>query len=230
MYHKLAQISLLIGFLCFSIVPLFSQDEVRNLDSFDELVVSGKVRVMLVKGEAAKAEIDYYNLKADDININLKGRRLRITLNDGLIKNHQEVDVRLYYQELSSISVIAGAQLRSEEPIEAEDLRVRARSGAEVKLEIDTKVLEANAFEGGQLTLRGHTEKQDATANTGGRYEGHGVISQTTYVRVSTGGYASVHAKAMLDAVASLGGRIEYKGEPEKKYTKRNLAGEISGW
>ncbi len=210
-----------------ALTPVQAQDDVRQLDAFKEITISGKLRVELVPGDSERAEIYSEDHAPDDVNFKWRGDHLRISLVEGLVKDTEPVYIRLTYRELTSVRASAGAQLKSDYVIKADELDIKASSGAQMTLEIDTKRVEVSASEGGQIELSGTTEEQDASASTGGQYDGHRLRSPRTYVRASTGGRTRVEATDFLDAVANTGGWVEYSGNPAKKYTKSILAGSI---
>ena len=214
---------LLLGLSC----TAYGQDDVRQLDPFQEISVSGKLRVELVPGDSEQVEIYTEDLSPDDVNLKYRGNSLRISLIEGLIKNHEPVYVRVVFRELRSIRASAGAQVKCDEVIKGGDLEIKVNSGAQMYLDIEAEHLEASAAEGGQLELTGSAQEQDASASTGGMYDGHRLVSTRTYVRANTGGRTRVYATDFLDAAANTGGWIEYKGDPAKKYTKSVLAGTI---
>ena len=82
-------------------------------------------------------------------------------------------------------------------------------------------------MEGGQLYLDGASENLDCTAATGGQFFGAGLTSKRVYVRANTGGRAEVHATEHLEVSANTGGEIIYHGDPQTKYVKSILGGEV---
>ncbi|MEZ4983831.1 MAG: DUF2807 domain-containing protein [Saprospiraceae bacterium] len=166
----------------------------------------------------------------DDLNITLQGNRLKLSMVDGWVKNDGRLRIRLQYNQLSHIRVLAGAVLESRAVLTADHLEIKGGSGAEVTLEIAAKTLEGAAVEGARVMLNGTVDMQYASAATGGLYDAARLLGAHTDVKANTGGEAHVYASEYLDAAANTGGRIRYDGDPEKRFTKTNLAGEIRGF
>ncbi len=218
---------LLLALAFVSVSTAYSQDT-RSVEPFDKLVVSGKLDVVLERGTQERVIIESTDVPEDKINLTRRGNTLRIGLVDGWFTDRYErVRVRVQYTDLYMVRAAAGAHLRSNESITSDRLEVKATSGAEVTLDIATQTLEAGAAEGAILELTGTAETQFATANTGGEYDASDLQVTRTEVRANTGGKALVLALDELDATANTGGMIYYGGEPNHKYTKTNLAGEI---
>ena len=85
-----------IAIILFSALSLNAQDDQRKLDPFDEVVITGKIRVELIKAASESADIYTYDgVSPDKVNINIRGRQLRIGLLDGLIKRQK--DLKLFF-------------------------------------------------------------------------------------------------------------------------------------
>ncbi|MEL6655604.1 MAG: head GIN domain-containing protein [Bacteroidota bacterium] len=206
---------------------MLSAQDTRQIGPFNELVVTGKLDVTLVQGETEQVVIDTDRYE-DDINLSLRGGRLKLSLVDGWVKGDRRLRVTVHYRDLSEIRVTAGAELESEAVIVADQLEIKAGSGAEVDLELEVHTLEAGAVEGAVLELSGSVKNQYASAATGGMYNATRLAADRTEVKANTGGEARVVAMEHLDAVANTGGHIHYSGNPSQKYTRTNLAGDIT--
>lgn len=200
--------------------------QVRQVRDFDELILSGRLEVVLVAGAVSQVEILHSDIPEDKINISHSGSALRIsTLNR--IAEDDRVSLRITYQTLRGVKALAGAEVRNEGDLTGDKLSLRAGSGSVMQLQVQANALDAAAGEGGLLTLLGEVKDQDINASTGGRVVARDLEAQRTYVRASTGGEATVVARAELDAAANTGGKVYYAGNPEQKYTRTTLAGEI---
>jgi hypothetical protein len=204
--------------------------ETRQIGPFNSLIVSGKLEVYLEQGETDQVIIESADYPEGELNISLKGSTLKLSLVDGWIKGDRRLRLRVQYRSLDEIRVLAGAAVSSREVITADRLELKAGSGAEVDLQLEVNTLESAATEGARMELSGTVKNQYATANTGGEYDASRLASDHTEVKSNTGGLARVVANEHLDAVANTGGRIQYSGDPQEKYTRSNLAGEIRGY
>jgi hypothetical protein len=218
-------------FLVIGLVSLTHAQTVRKVGSFDEIVISGNLDVKLEQSDANEVHLDDRDGMDDAVNVSIQGRRLKISLLDGWLRqNNTTVRVLVRYERLVDLKVIAGAQVEVSETIETDKLAVKTGSGAELWLDVNTNMLEASVSEGGELTISGNTRYQEVNAATGGVYDGSKLEAEETNVRANTGGEATVVATRLLDAVANTGGQVRYLGDPEEKYTRSNLAGEIRGY
>ncbi len=208
-------------------VSLIAQKE-YSLDDFDELVVSGNVELILEKGSTNKISFQLENAENKDLYAKVYRGVLKIKLNDGIFKKDQKAYVKLTYQTLRSIKSNAGSYVGSKEAITIDQLVAKAHSGSRIELELNVNAVQGGAYEGGVLELTGFTESQKMTANTGGIYEGFNLECERSVIKASTGGEANVVANQKLEARASLGGTIQYKGKPEELSQSTSLGGSIS--
>jgi len=217
--------TLLVGTLLF-LSPLYAQD-VRKLQPFDEILVSGNITVLLQKGEEESATVEAHGISEDKISVYVKNGKLKLQLLDGFFYKNVDVNIVVTYRTLRLVNGIAGARVKSDAVIEADLFAVKAGSGAQVELEIKVNSLSAIASEGGELNLSGTTASQSASAATGGNYRALNLQCDRTEVRASTGGQAVVVALKSLDASVNTGGEVVYSGDPEERNTRNMLSGEI---
>jgi len=217
--------TLLVGTLLF-LTPLYAQD-VRKLQPFDEILVTGDIEVLLQKGEEESATVEANGISADKVSVYVKGGKLKVQLIDGFFYKNVDVNVVITYRSLRQVTGNAGSRIKSDAVIETDLFSAKAGSGAQVELEIKVNSLSAMASEGGELELSGTTASQNASATTGGQYRALNLQCDQTEVRASTGGKAVVVALKSLDASVNTGGEVAYSGDPEVRNTRNMLAGEI---
>lgn len=204
-----------------------SAQDVRKLQAFDAIHVSGDIDVLLEKGDTETATIEAHGISEDKVSVFVKNGKLKVQLVDGFFYKNVDVKVKVTYRNLRELQALAGADVTAAELIEADLFAVKAGSGAEVSLELKVNNLSASASEGGELELSGSTESQEASALTGGQYDALNLQCNRTQVRANTGGKAAVVALQSLDASVHTGGEVVYSGDPEERNTRNALAGEI---
>jgi len=198
-----------------------------KLDAFDEISVTGNIEVILQKSDEEKAIVETFDIPEEELNIGVRGQVLKLSMLNSVFNKHKRIKVTVFYKNLRAIRVHAGAELEAKEPIEGDALEIRTSSGADVLLDIKANKLEATATEGAILQLRGEVGSQKVSASTGGQLRALDLNCKNTYVRAGTGGEVSVVALESLDANASLGGSIEYTGNPDERNRKTILGGNV---
>ncbi|MFN7119614.1 MAG: head GIN domain-containing protein, partial [Saprospiraceae bacterium] len=205
---------------------LLAQSEYK-LDAFDEISITGNIEVILEKSDVEKAIVETFGIPEDELNIGVRGQVLKLSLLNSIFYKHDKVKVKVYYKNLRAVRAHAGAELEATAALEGDALEIRTSSGADVLLDIKANKLEASATEGAILQLRGEVDNLKVSASTGGQLRALDLMAKNTYARAGTGGEVRVVALESLDANASLGGSIEYKGDPDERNRKTILGGDV---
>ena len=163
----------------------------------------------------------------DEVTVKVSQGVLRLASLNSLL--YKEAVIKLYvtYSELDEVRATAGAIVQSESDIKAVKFTVHAGSGAQVALALQVQDLDASVSEGGRVEVTGNAQIQDVSAATGGQYLGAKLQTQKTYVRSNTGARAEVKVETHLEVSANTGGEVIYYGNPETKYIKDLLGGEV---
>ena len=206
-----------------------AQGMIKNLETFDEVVVKGNIRVILKQGDIEKLEVESDD---DEIVASVDGGILRIKhrklLNYKSYDDHRVIDVNVYYVTLRKIRAEAGARVKCPDIITTPVLGLEFFSGAQASLDIKTEKVKTTVGQGAVLELEGETIELHAKANSGGQLEALRLRAQRVYVKAITGGQAEVFAEKYIEADASTGGEILYKGDPEKERLNDAMWGEIN--
>lgn len=203
-----------------------AQNTTIDLDKFTELKVFDRVNVTLVKSSENKAVITGDD--QDDV---------KIVNDDGLLKIRMELDefldgnetnVELHYTEdLSLVDANEGSKISSENTLGSTYLKLRSQEGAQLRIAVDTRNLDAKAVTGGKIWVSGKAPNQEASIRSGGEYHAEDLTAQQTEVTVFAGGKAFVNSKEYVEANVTAGGTIEIYGNPEKVDEDKTFGGSI---
>ncbi|MEM7571359.1 MAG: head GIN domain-containing protein [Bacteroidota bacterium] len=201
----------------------------QPLRDFEALSVMGLFEVELFPADEPRMEIYSDEIDPERVKIVQRGGQLKISLLKSLIED-EEIEIKLYYVpgQLREIYASAGADIRCDGLLQTDFLRVRAGSGSQVYLEVELDELDATAAEGGHLGLRGSSAQVDCNANTGGIIDAHRLEAAYVVSRAGTGGEVSIQVNDSLDAKASTGGVIRYRGEAKERNVRTILGGEVN--
>jgi Putative auto-transporter adhesin, head GIN domain len=215
-----------------------AQIERVKVQDFNVMYVFGPFKVDLIKSDVNKMEIDYNGMDAEEVLIKSKEGELSIKLrnrnffdfsnNDWERRNHRYAKVTIYYKEIMALEARAGAIVRANETIMANDLFLVCKMGAEMRLDINTKKLELESSMGSAVNLTGKAEVVKIKSKMGSSVDASYLQSQEVTVSSSMGSEVSVFAEKELDASADFGASITYKGNPAKKHASRFLGAEVN--
>jgi hypothetical protein len=130
-------------------IPTQAQEITRDLRSFTKIIASPKINVILEKGEKESIRIIYSDVSADKINFDVKGKTLRIYLDDARVvektyksDGHQRksiyhdatVTAYVTYRELKHVQIRGNQELTCKDEIESKKFVLRAYGENEIRL------------------------------------------------------------------------------------------------
>jgi hypothetical protein len=129
-----------------------------------------------------------------------------------LLGSSRHANVYVTCPRLTGLSVSGGADAKSLSTFSADDFRIQASGGSDVKLSLTAKTLTCLASGGSDVDLSGRVERQTVDISGGSDYNAFGLRSTTATVRASGGSDASLTVDGELAASADGGSDVHYKG------------------
>ncbi len=171
----------LIAALCLSGPRTYAQLAEQTLNPFDKIVVSPLVSMVLTKGERESVRLEYENIQPDQVNCVVKGKTLRIYLDDAKFnvkqrkwkengRTHREpvyrgVKVTAYvtYRELKALQVRGEESVTCTGPLTSKKFNLRMYGESTVTLAaLETDFLKAALFGENSLIIQSgkvHTQR-----------------------------------------------------------------------
>lgn len=208
-------------------ISVFAQNkDARKLQKFTSISVSEGIDVTLIKGNSYEAKITARNIDLEEILTEVSGGNLKIHL-DGNNHNNIDVSIDVTFVTLEAVKASSAADVRSNSVIEASNFRVRASSAADITLEIKVETLEVDASSAADIVLSGSTDSQKVDISSASDYKAFDLKSKTANVSASSAADARVSVSESLDASASSGASIKYKGNPDKIRERSSSGGGV---
>ncbi len=184
--------------------------------------------------------IDVYLTIDDDVSLSLEAdenlHELILTeVKDGVLHIYAEKNIwsaksRKVFVTAKSINEIvatSGAEVRSENTIEAEDFKIRVTSGADVRLELNVTDLSCSTTSGADARLKGKAENFTAKSTSGSTIKAQDLETETCTAKVTSGADVYVNVTNSLNAKATSGGDIRYVGNPKNVQENSSSSGSI---
>jgi len=213
--------------LAFIFLSACSQSkETRNLSSFSSISVGEAIEVYLEKGNSEKAVVEVRGTDLDDVITKVSGDHLKIKMEDG---NWRNVDVTVWvtYRELDGIGISSAAKLYAKEPVKSESMEIDVSSAAKGEIALNVNDLEIDISSAADLTLYGVANSMEVDISSAGSLRAYELECKDVEVDVSSAGSAKVNVTEKIDAGASSGGSIRYKGNPEKVNANSSSGGSV---
>ncbi len=200
--------------------------EERKVSSFEEIRVSEAITVYLKAGADEKVRVEARGIDLDEVITEVSGSRLKIHLDDGNHRNHA-VKVYVTYKQLTGITASSASGVFSDGVIKGNNLDISVSSAADVEVDVDVNDLEVSVSSSGDLQVTGKSKYLTVSASSAGGVDAYDLDASIVKVRASSAGSAKVSASQEIDARASSGASIRYKGSPSKSQTDSSSGGSV---
>ncbi|MGB5419815.1 head GIN domain-containing protein [Algibacter sp.] len=135
--------------------------------------------------------------------------------------------VHVSFRDISSITSSSGSDVYSTNTIHSERLDLKSSSGSDMKLDVNTSVLNCDSSSGSDIRLSGKTIKLVAEASSGSDIKAADLMAESSEVKASSGADITVNTSKYLTARASSGGDVRYYGNPEKVDKSDSSSGSV---
>jgi hypothetical protein len=217
----------LIVFLACIASAVFAQEtETRNLSSFTGVKVSEGISVYLKKGEKESAKIEVTGTKPSNVITEVSGSYLKVHMRDG---NYRSVNVKVYvtFVSVEKLYASSAGNLYSSETLKGSNMEINASSAGTIEVVVEAGRLEASASSAGDVDIKGKARSVVMDASSAGEVDAYDLEAEDAEIEASSGGSVKISVKSGLDARASSGGSIRYRGNPDKSNTTSSSGGSV---
>lgn len=225
--NKFKSLLIIHLFLLLGFGNLMAQNvEERTVGSFDEIRAAEAIDVYIKPGSKESVRVEASGIDLKEVLTEVSGGRLKIHLDEGRHRNHS-VKVYVTFVKLEALSASSAAGIFSEGIIRVDDLEISVSSAADIEVEVDVKDLETSASSSGDLELSGKADRLEVDVSSAGGVDAYDLEAMIVRVRASSAGGAKVVAKKEINARASSGGSIRYRGNPARSQTDSSSGGSV---
>ena len=223
---------LFIGLFIFCLSEI-SYAQTKSLSSFNSISTSGSVQVELIKGDNPKADYTIIKGNEEDLVIEVKGQELTVKIKSKMSmwnRSETKAKVTVYYQTLSGIDCSAGSSLKGDAEIVSTSMDIESSSGANCSIKVKSTDVNVDCSSGAKVSVSGSATAVNLDASSGARIDAVALMASDAIADVSSGASISLYASKKLNADASSGGSIKYKGSPEKTNIHSGISGSIKSF
>ena len=219
----------IVGIFWLVTLPLWAQQtETRSLSSFKGIKVSQAIDAYLKKGDKESARVEVTGGSPSDVVTEVEGSSLRIRMRDG--RNFwSKVNVKVYvtYVTLEKISASSASSVFSEGVIKTNHIDIAASSAANIEVSLDANSVMVDTSSAGEVVLEGKSPQLEIEVSSAGDVDAYKLECEAVVANVSSGGEAKLSVSKELEAHASSGGDIRYRGNPSKTNTHSSSGGSV---
>jgi Putative auto-transporter adhesin, head GIN domain len=221
------QVGIIILFVIVAFGAFAQESETRQVGSFRGLRVGEAIDVYIKKGDKESVKVEVENVRLSDVLTEVAGSNLRIHMRDGNYRGKRIVKVYVTYVSLERISASSASSVFSEGTVKAGTLDITAASAANIELSLDADNVTVDVASAGDITLEGKSRSLSVEASSAGSVDAYNLECERVDAVVSSAGSAKVNVTKSLNAEASSGGSIRYRGNPTNTNTDSSSGGSV---
>lgn len=196
-------------------------------DNFKVVKVSTGLDLYITQGSEVKLTVEADENLQDIIKTEVNSKGKLSIYADKSIWRSKAKKVHLTVTDVSELIATSGSDMYSKNTLEVDKLKVHTTSGADAKIKVDATTVETYATSGSDLAISGTAEKHISKATSGSSIKAYGLESKLVTANATSGADIDVFATESINAKASSGGDIDYKGSPQKIGVKESSGGDI---
>ena len=200
----------------------------RNISSdFVRLDASAGIDVYVTENGDSKLVVEADENLHDLIETEVRNGTLFISTNRN-IWSARSKKVHVSVEKLLELKVNSGADITSENTLNADDLIIGATSGGEFNLHLNVNNLECESSSGANVNLDGKVNNFDVNSSSGSNIDAYGLDVENCIARASSGSNIKVNVIKKFDGDANSGANIRFKGNPKVVNANHSSAGNVS--
>jgi len=193
---------------------------------FNAVDVSRGMDVYLTVGKENSVSVEADENLHDLITTEVRNGTLYISAKEN-IYSAKAKKIFVSVPEIDKIKATSGSDFYSENTITGNNLEVKATSGADIKIMVNVKDLEAGASSGSDIYLKGKAENLDVSATSGADIKAYELVAKNCIANATSGSDIMVNVTEKIDASASSGADVKYKGKPEIVQSSESSSGDV---
>ncbi|MCU0357288.1 MAG: DUF2807 domain-containing protein [Cyclobacteriaceae bacterium] len=218
---------LIVLFLFTSLLVQAQQAENRSVGSFSGIRVSEGIDVYLKPGDREAVRVEVSGVPLDAVVTEVSGDMLRVQMNSGRYKGNRTVKVYVTFVQLNKLMASSAGNIYSESVIKSRNLSLTASSAATIEVKVDAGELAAVASSAGEIELQGKAERAMYDASSAGEVDAYNVEAVEVKATASSGADIKLTVTQRIEAQASSGASIRYRGNPVKTNTNSSSGGSV---
>jgi len=188
--------------------------EIRNVDEFTKLDVSGAFDVILIQGDKCEVVIEADADVIDNVITIVSGSKLEISVKNS--PNHVDV-LKAYvtFKNLDNIELSGAVELKTETRLKTDKLFLDVSGATETELMLEVNSFESDCSGASEMTLSGFAQSVDMDISGASEVDALELEATDFNLEVSGASEAKVYVKNELRVESSGASEVRYKGSPK---------------
>lgn len=203
------------------------QSETRNVGSFTGIKSASGIDVYLKKGDRENVRVEVTGTDLSNVITEVSGDYLKIHMSEGRYNRSRTVKVYVTYVNISKLSASSASGIYGEGTVRARSMSISASSAGSIEVDIETERLEVSASSAADIELTGKAKFAEYEASSAAEINAYDLEAEEVKASASSAGSIRVNVTQQIDARASSGADIRYRGNPMKTNTNSSSGGSV---
>lgn len=195
-------------------------------DDFSRVEVSRGLDLYLTKSKNVSLEVEADENLHELITTEVRDGVLKISCTKN-IWGESSKKVHLKVDHLNAIAINSGADVVTRNMFESEELRLSISSGASAEMELNVDDLSCDISSGADIRLAGQAENFTVSSSSGSDVKAYELKANNCNASASSGSDIKLTAVETIEARATSGADIKYKGNPRVLQQEDNSGGSV---
>jgi hypothetical protein len=200
--------------------------EERPVSGFDEISASTGIEVAITQDSFEKVVVEADENIQKILKTEVSGGKLKIYLEEG-VNYAKKMKVHVTLKQLKVLEASAGSEVKSENTIKSENLKIFSSSGSDVTMEVGCTAVSLDSSSGSQMKVSGTTQSLKAGCSSGANLDASKLAAENGDVSAASGADMDVQVTKELKAQASSGAGITVYGNPATQDTNSSSGGSV---
>ncbi len=196
--------------------------EVRSIEHFESLEISGFFDVYIRQGDSPDLEVVADENLLELIRHEVEAGELKVWISED-IRKAEKMEIYITYTHLSEINLSGAIDLDSKGVIENDEFSIDISGATDAKIALNVNHLNVDVSGAAELWLSGKAYEFDADISGAVDLDAYELETREIDMDLSGAGSAKLWVTEKLDAEVSGAGSIRYKGNP------KSISKDISG-
>jgi hypothetical protein len=139
----------------------------------------------------------------------------------------RSVKVYVTYRKIDALTATSASNIYTEDMLRSDRLYISISSAASAELDVEAEMLSLSVSSSGDLEISGTADKVDVKVSSAGDVDAYDLLANEISVSASSAGDAKVYARNRIQAHASSGASIRYRGNPSQSQTDSSSGGSV---
>lgn len=209
-------------------VAFAQKSEVRDVGSFRGVKTGEAIDVYLKKGDKESVKVEVSGESLSNIITEVVGTYLKIHIRDNsFFRGNIDVKVYVTYVSIDKIHASSASNVFSEGVIKANSMEIHGSSAADIEVAVEANEVDVHASSAADVIIEGTAKSIRAEASSSGDIDAYNLQVETADASASSAGSIKLSVSQGLEASASSGGNVRYRGNPQRTNSHSSSGGSV---